>query len=130
MNRKQFKMPTKKKTQCETTGVNAGLLRKAVTRWTKERRAFKLPIDKQPKKPSAAVRAELSYVASMPPPPLPGTPEYYRCMSNWYQCYMQASYLDGYRTQVAQMQQQITNGEIMLTGYLEGYAQCIGGFPV
>ena len=101
---------------CEITGVNAKFIRKAVAHWKK--------FDIDP-----LAKTGTSYVASLPPPPLPGTPEYYRCIQSWYQCYMQASYLDNYRNQMAQLQQQITNGEIMLTGYLEGYAQCIGGFP-
>ena len=125
-------MTTKKPKQCETTGINAGLIRKAVKHWGKESKPFVIPgVDEQyaPSMTGVIAAATLSYVGSLPPPPAYGTPEYYRCINDWYRCYMQASYLDQYRVQMAQLQQQITNGEIMLTGYLEGYAQCIGGFP-
>lgn len=115
-------MNTKKTKQCETTGVNAALIRKAVAAWKRSQKDIGIPL--------AKFKSQLSYVGSLPPPPTAGTPEYYRCINDWYRCYMQASYLDNYRNQMAQLQQQITNGEIMLTGYLEGYAQCISGFPV
>lgn len=124
---------TKKQSKpvCETTGVNAKMLRSAVKCWEKERRKAGLSLEPiRPKSRLLAATLSVSYVASLPPPPAYGTPEYTRCIQFWYQCYMQASYLDNYRNQMAQIQQQITNGEINLTGYLSGYANCIGGFPV
>lgn len=115
--------------QCERTGVNAKLLKAAVNVWSKERMRSGLPIDRQPKRPSAAIRSVLSYVASLPPPPMYGSSYYYKCISYWYQCYQQASYLDGYSGQIASLQQAVTNGEIALTAHLESYASCIGGMP-
>jgi hypothetical protein len=100
--------------QCENTGIPAGLLRKAVATWKR--------LDIDPKAKAAA-----SYVASLPPPPMPNSPEYYRCISRWYQCFMQAQYLDQYYTQIAQLQQQMATGELLLTAYLDSYANCIGG---
>ena len=106
-------MTTKK--QCETTGVNDRLYREAVRQWRREA------------KPKTTMRAStLSFVGQLPPPP---TSQYYHCMSRWYQCYMQASYLDSYRRQMASIEQQMTYGEINLTAYLESYAACIGGSP-
>jgi hypothetical protein len=123
---------TKKQSKpvCETIGVNAMFLRDAIDAWHSVRERTKIGYGLLKTKRLVKSAMAVSYVASLPPPPVYGTPEYQRCIQYWYQCYMQASYLDSYRVQAAQMQQQITNGEINLTGYLSGYAQCIGGFPV
>ena len=103
------------KKQCEITGVNEGLYRRAVAEWKRET------------KPKARMRAStMSFVGQLPPPP---TSQYYHCMSKWYQCYMQASYLDSYRRQMASIEQQMTYGEINLAAHLESYAACIGGSP-
>jgi len=116
---------------CETTGVPKAMLRKAIKYWEKERKRFGLTLDSFPPVAKVHVAAtELSYVAALPPPPRPGTPEYNRCINYWHMCMMQAQYLDGYRNQVAQINQQITYAEINLTAYLESYASCIGGIFV
>lgn len=121
-------MKTTKK-QCEITGVNAGMYRRAIKHWGRERKRRGLSLEAiAPKSQVMASVVSVSYVASLPPPP--SDPADYHCMTFWYQCYMQASYLDGYRNQVAQIQQQITYGEINLVAYLESYASCLGGIPV
>ena len=116
-------MPTKK--QCEITGINPALLRKAKKHWEKERKRAGLPlfgVDSEAQQETAFLT---SYVASLPP--YPTDPDDMHCMSNWYSCYMEASYLDTYREMAANIQQQMTYGEINLTAYLDSYAACIGG---
>jgi hypothetical protein len=68
-------------------------------------------------------------VRSLTDPPAYGTPEYYRCASKWYQAYMQASYLDSYRQQIATLQAQIAQGETLLDAYVSAYDSCLNGYP-
>lgn len=118
-------MKTTKK-QCEITGVNPALLRKAQRHWRAERKRHSLGY--KALDTGLLSDGNFGYVASLPP--YPTLPEDLHCMDDWYTCYMQASYLDGYAEQLAQIQQQITAGEINLVAYLESYASCIGGYPV
>jgi hypothetical protein len=109
--------------QCEITGINPGLLRKAKQHWRAERKRHSLGY----KALDAGLLSDgnIGYVASLPP--YPTDPDDLHCMPNWYNCYMEASYLDTYREMDANIQQQMTYGEINLTAYLDSYAACIGG---
>ena len=118
----------KKTKQCEITGVNAAMCRKAVAHWKRERKKAGLPLDKPDD--LELMRGTGTYVSMIPPPPIPGTDEYYRCMNQWYQCYMQASYLDSYMVQIANLEAQVDQGFLSLQCYIESYATCIGGAMV
>ena len=114
------------KNRCESTGVSEAMFRQQAAEWRKARRKARLPLTGDCDRMMAVGD---SYVASIPPPPIPGTPDYYRCVGKWSTTFQQAQMLDTYRKMITQMQRQETDGAAILLTLAEAYTNCMTGTP-
>lgn len=112
------------KTKCESTGISEETFLRQVAEWRKARRKAGLPLTNNSDR---MVALGDSYVASTPPPPISGTPEYYRCVGRWSTTFQQAKQLDSYRKMITQMQRQETDGAAILVTLAQAYSDCMIG---
>ena len=118
---------TKPTCKCENTGVNEEVIRRQIAEWKKARRKAGLPLTDEPERMRAVGD---TYVATIPPPPISGTPDYYRCISKWSAAFQQAQMLDAYRNMITSLQRNETDGAAGLFTLAQAYVDCLQGTPV
>ena len=116
----------KQSCKCGNTGVNEEVIRRQIAEWKKARRKAGLPLTDEPERMGAVGD---TYVATIPPPPIPGTPDYYRCISKWSAAFQQAQVLDGYRNMIISLQRTETDGAAVLVTLAQAYVDCLQGTP-
>jgi len=70
------------------------------------------------------------YVEAYPKYPTPGSPEFTRCITKWYNGFMQAQMMDSWFQQLATLRGQIQQAEPILDALVGAYQDCMGGTPV
>ena len=120
--------------QCET-GIPKAALAEAIREWDAANKTATREL---------VLGSPGSYVGSLPKYPTPGTPEYARCIQQWYAAWQQASRMDATYQQMGAMKQQIemlTNqlgvlqgqmneAEVVLVALTAAYTGCMNGIPV
>jgi len=73
--------------------------------------------------------ASFSYIDMVPKYPQPGTPEFTRCISKWYNAMSQARQMDEWLRQIGQLQGYLNAGQPILDALVVAYQDCMGGAP-
>ena len=69
------------------------------------------------------------YVEALPKYPTPGTAEFTRCITKWYNAYSQASMMDSWLQQIATLRGQLNAAEPILDSLTAAYTDCMKGTP-